>query len=93
MTTNSNPKFFNLGQFLTRFRTNLVIFNDRLVELNNLDSRLFWIIKPKTDVIHVANGLDVNKFVDYAKLVSEGKLDGETIQLWYIIHVYESTVS
>jgi len=33
------------------------------------------------DVIHVANGLDVNKFVDYAKLVSEGKLDGETIQL------------
>ena len=34
-----------------------------------------------TDVIHVANGLDVNKFVDYAKLVSEGKLDGEKIQL------------
>ena len=30
----------------------------------------------------MANGLDVNKFVDYAKLVSEGKLDGETIQLW-----------
>ena len=36
-----------------------------------------------TDLInlHVANGLDVNKFVDYAKLVSEGKLDGEKIQL------------
>ena len=32
----------------------------------------------------MANGLDVNKFVDYAKLVSEGKLDGETIQLWLI---------
>ena len=33
------------------------------------------------DVIHIANGLDVNKFVDYAKLVQDGSLDGETIQL------------
>ena len=33
------------------------------------------------DVIHISNGLDVNKFVDYAKLVQEGNLDGETVQL------------
>ena len=41
-----------------------------------------YLVQPSTDVVHVANGLDVNEFVDYTKIVGDGKLDEETIHLW-----------
>ena len=32
------------------------------------------------DVLHISQGLDAQKLVDYAQLVQSGKLDGESLQ-------------